>query len=117
MHHCPDNADTPGFRCQRADPIRPLPHVAEEALHGVGDLTMPPHPRWKRRKRQQMFLILRETLDRFRRAPRTWCFEQREARQSLLTGLLFPDAYSFDVHVFSFSSWDGMEDVARCVNR
>ncbi len=73
LHRRPDDRKATGPHREHVDLIGALPHIAKEALNGIGRLNVPVHCGRKGIKRQQVLFILRQTPYRFPdSAERTW---------------------------------------------
>ena len=54
----PDNGQTTGLRGEHINLIGALPHIAEEALNGIGGLNVSVHRLREPVKRQQVLFVL-----------------------------------------------------------
>lgn len=73
LHRRPGDGKATGLGREHFDLIGALPHIAKEALNGIGRLNVPVHSGRKGIKRQQVLFILRQTPYRFPdSAERTW---------------------------------------------
>lgn len=61
LNRRPDNAEATVLGREDINLISPLPHIAEEALNGIGRLNVSVHPLRKGIKRQEVFFILTQT--------------------------------------------------------
>ena len=61
----PNDGKATGLRREHVDQIGALPHIAEEALNGIGGLKVSVHAHRKRIKRQQVLFVLSQAADRF----------------------------------------------------
>ena len=107
----PHNSQATGFRREHVDLIGTLPHIAEEALDGIGRLNVAVH--WLRKgiKGQQVLFILNQAAYRFWIALSVLGLEGCQFYQRLLFGWLLPDANEFSLDVATLSPRDRVEDV------
>jgi len=65
LHHRPDDRQTAGFGRKGVNLIGALPHIAKQALNGVGASNVAVHDLREGIKRQQMLFILDQAAQRF----------------------------------------------------
>src|SRR5258708_6776400 len=117
LHRGPDDREATGLRCEHVDLIGALPHIAKEALNGIGRLNVPVHCGRKGIKRQQVLFILGQTPYRFGIAHSVLGFEGGQGDQCLWLCRLLPNANEFSLHIPTLSFWDSIAHIALLMHQ
>src|SRR6266700_3161303 len=95
----------------------PEPHIAEEALNGIGRLNVSMHRLRKLVKRQQVLFILSQASYRFWIALSVLGFEGGQVGERLLLTRLLPDAHELSLDGCTLSSGDRIEHGALLMHQ
>ncbi len=113
----PNDGEATGLRREHINLIGALPHIAEEALNGIGGLNVPVHRGRKRIKRQQVLFVLNQAADRFWIALSVLGFEGGQLGQCLLFVRLVSNANEFGLDVATLASGDGIQHIALLMHQ